>query len=186
MTERDKRVGQAIVALRGDTSQAAVADAMRERGWKWSQATVWSVEKGERPLRLLEAGDLADVLGIQIDDFLGDRAAARREAEFKRIRGLIFREFGEITLATYRLLAAQDELKDWADNNGVRIPQDYEEAKGYGKGSRERDIHYSLTVKDPMEAVRKGEEAHERNKQVSPNPHGEHREVQDGEHPEER
>jgi hypothetical protein len=37
---------------------------MRERGWKWSQATVWSVERGDRPLRLAEAEDLAGVLGV--------------------------------------------------------------------------------------------------------------------------
>lgn len=45
-------------------SQQALADRMRERGWKWSQATVWAVEKGERPLRLAEAMDLAQILGM--------------------------------------------------------------------------------------------------------------------------
>jgi hypothetical protein len=36
---------------------------MKARGWKWSQATVWSVEKGERPLRLAEAEDIRVILG---------------------------------------------------------------------------------------------------------------------------
>lgn len=35
---------------------------MRMRGHKWSQATVWAVEKGERGVRLAESADLAEVL----------------------------------------------------------------------------------------------------------------------------
>jgi hypothetical protein len=62
--EQDKRIGQTVSILRGDRTQQAVAVAMRERGWKWSQATVWSVEKGDRPLRLAEADDLAGILGV--------------------------------------------------------------------------------------------------------------------------
>jgi hypothetical protein len=50
---------------------------MRERGWKWSQATVWSVEKGERPLRLSEATDLAEVLGIMLHVLLAQPEEAR-------------------------------------------------------------------------------------------------------------
>lgn len=46
-------------------SQKDLAIAMRERGHKWSQATVWNVERGERPLRLSEATALADVLELQ-------------------------------------------------------------------------------------------------------------------------
>lgn len=62
--EQDKRIGQTVLTLRGDMTQQAVAVAMRERGWKWSQATMWSIEKGDRPLRLAEADDLAGVLGV--------------------------------------------------------------------------------------------------------------------------
>lgn len=61
----DMSIGRSVSAFRGDMSQQALADKMRERGWKWSQATVWSVEKGERPLRLAEAMDLAQILGIR-------------------------------------------------------------------------------------------------------------------------
>lgn len=37
---------------------------MRERGHRWSQATVWNVERGERPLRLSEANSLAEILEV--------------------------------------------------------------------------------------------------------------------------
>jgi hypothetical protein len=62
----DEETGQDVAAAReaAEISQKELADQMRERGFKWSQATVWSVEKGERPLRLVEAQHLADAIGF--------------------------------------------------------------------------------------------------------------------------
>jgi hypothetical protein len=69
MTDNDKRVGETLRRLRGERSQQELAAFMREQGWgKWSQSTVWSVEKGDRPLRLLEAVDLARFLGVRLED----------------------------------------------------------------------------------------------------------------------
>lgn len=65
---KDERVGRAVASARGARSQQEVADRMRQAGWKWSQATVWSVESGRRPLRFLEALDLAEVLGVRVED----------------------------------------------------------------------------------------------------------------------
>jgi hypothetical protein len=59
---RDVRIGRNLAQWRGQRTQVALADEMRARGWKWSQATVWAVEKGERPLRLAEAADLTVIL----------------------------------------------------------------------------------------------------------------------------
>jgi hypothetical protein len=61
MTGRDTAIGENLTRLRGETTQQEVADAMRMAGYKWSQATVWAVEKGDRPLRLAEAADLAKI-----------------------------------------------------------------------------------------------------------------------------
>lgn len=63
----DEEIGANLTRIRGSRSQKDLAEAMRERGFKWSQATVWSVEKGERPLRLTEAQALGVVLGINHD-----------------------------------------------------------------------------------------------------------------------
>ena len=66
---RDKRVGQTIRAARGDLSQSELAEEMRAKGHKWRQATVWAVESGIQPLRVSEAGDLAEILSIDFTAF---------------------------------------------------------------------------------------------------------------------
>lgn len=191
MTERDVLVGQALGALRGDRAQSAIADEMRQRGWKWSQATVWSVEKGERPLRLLEAGDLADILGVQIEDFFGDRAAARQEAEFRRLQGQVYDADMHIRRATQRLLAARAELREWADSVGISVPEDYETASGYPRDSREMELYMSFHMRTPSKAVTRGEEVYARMKdkkavlRPSDSILDEITENNDGEHPEE-
>ncbi|ROP65657.1 hypothetical protein EDF55_0095 [Curtobacterium sp. ZW137] len=53
---------------------------MRARGFRWSQATVWSIEKGERPLRLSEAQAAAEVLNQPFFNFTADEGEAKIEA----------------------------------------------------------------------------------------------------------
>lgn len=72
----DHDIGRNVARLRAGLSQQSLADKMRERGWKWSQATVWAVEKGDRPLRFAEAVDLARVLGKSLGELVQDEAAA--------------------------------------------------------------------------------------------------------------
>jgi len=66
MTVTDEEIGENVVRARGGLSQKDLASLMRKRGWKWSQATVWSIEKGERPLRLAEADELAHILEVDV------------------------------------------------------------------------------------------------------------------------
>lgn len=88
--EQDKKIGKTIQTLRGDMSQDALAQRMRERGFKWSQATVWSVENGDRPLRLTEAMALADIFGLSgidelstTDDVIRSEVALRSDTSAK-------------------------------------------------------------------------------------------------------
>lgn len=71
----DSEVGARLATLRGDVSQAALAAQMKEKGFKWSQSTVWAVEKGDRPLRFTEAVAAAEVLNSSIDLLLLDTGA---------------------------------------------------------------------------------------------------------------
>jgi hypothetical protein len=64
-------LGRRLVELRGSRSQESIAKAMRDRGWKWSQAAVWGVETGQRHLKLQEAEDLAAVLRVNLGELLG-------------------------------------------------------------------------------------------------------------------
>lgn len=78
-------LGAAVgIARAGRMSQTALATAMRDRGHKWSQATIWSLEAGERTLKASEAWDVADILGIDIKELfepaMETMAQARAEA----------------------------------------------------------------------------------------------------------
>lgn len=60
----DRVIGARAKALRlhAGQKQDQVADYMRAKGCKWSKATVWAVETGERPLKLTEACLLLECL----------------------------------------------------------------------------------------------------------------------------
>jgi hypothetical protein len=107
-TEQDRQIGRTMAILRGDKTQQAVADEMRQRGWRWSQATVWSVEKGERPLRLAEAEDLATVLGTpSVHAFLTEPIGAYIQQGVLRASNA----YRAIVESVWECLDAQDALK---------------------------------------------------------------------------
>jgi len=87
MESRDADIGKSVLRLRtgAGISQQDVAQAMRDRGWKWNQTTSWSIEANRRPLRLAEAVDLADVLGVRLDDLLHDPISAVLGESEKRL-----------------------------------------------------------------------------------------------------
>ena len=81
-TEQDIQIGLNVAVARSShpnhgqpMTQQALAAGMRERGHKWSQATVWSVEKGDRPLRLAEADSLAQMLEVPLVALLDPNGA---------------------------------------------------------------------------------------------------------------
>jgi CRISPR/Cas system-associated exonuclease Cas4 (RecB family) len=107
-TEQDRQIGRTMAILRGDKTQQAVADEMRMRGWRWSQATVWSVEKGERPLRLAEAEDLAEVLGtVSVHSFLTEPVGAHIQQGVRRVTNA----YRAIVESIWECLDAQDALR---------------------------------------------------------------------------
>lgn len=133
----DVRVGKNVMRHRAERSQQELADAMRERGWKWSQATVWSVERGTRPLRYLEAIDLAEILGTEALVFAADaptliertHAASRQIAKARDAASRAFTELlASLDTANQVLSDAEEEgvLPMGADeraNEGALEPQ---------------------------------------------------------------
>lgn len=71
MSDINEIIGKNIAVFRGDMSQAELADLMKKRGKdkgvRWSQTTVWEVEKGKRALKFSEALVLADILSIPLE-----------------------------------------------------------------------------------------------------------------------
>jgi transcriptional regulator with XRE-family HTH domain len=74
MSDQDEAIGARVQGYRKKwgLSQDDLANAMRERGWKWAQATVWNVENGERPLRFSEVIGLAELFHMPLQAFLPD------------------------------------------------------------------------------------------------------------------
>lgn len=63
--QTEEQIGAEVATAREKLpglSQKGLAIAMTSRGFKWSQATVSQIEKGERPLRLSEADHLAELI----------------------------------------------------------------------------------------------------------------------------
>lgn len=62
--QSDAEVGRSVATARdaAGVSQAELAASMTDRGFKWSQATVYNVEKGKRPVRFNEAQHLAEII----------------------------------------------------------------------------------------------------------------------------
>lgn len=127
---KDQRIGRNLATLRGTLSQQALGDAMRRRGYKWSQATVWSVETGDRPLRLSEAEDLAEILNVRLHffaevtpagmaldstlDALGDayEDAVTKVAAYVQMRGQLVVDLQGIATGDQPDVPDQDQVAD--------------------------------------------------------------------------
>lgn len=73
--------------IKRDLKQSDVAEAMNEMGFeKWSQTTVWSIEKGGRPMRLSESHALSQFFSVPIDYFLGELGVAPEPVENEGLR----------------------------------------------------------------------------------------------------
>jgi transcriptional regulator with XRE-family HTH domain len=136
----DEQIGRRMRVLRGDRSQRDLASAMKARGWPWSQTTVWQAEAGQRPLKLAEAVDLADELGVHLDQLLGvggglaiDSLAEVAAAELAAGGARYAELSSELEAAGERLDRAQKTWETWMQTNAVnaeRARQEHFDASG--------------------------------------------------------
>lgn len=110
MKKNDLEIGLMVAIARQERSlsQDRLADRMRELGHNWTRQTVWGVEKGTRTIRLPEAYDLEEILGISFFD-KADSGDQSRDKWFKDKR--------------------ENEVKNTVD----RIRTAYEEAYALGQ-----------------------------------------------------
>jgi len=124
VADRERLIGVTVSVLRDGMPQQAVADAMRERGHRWSQSTVWSVEKGERRLLLSEAADLAEVLDVPVDALLKKPDEIGLQSEIAGQCRTIGMLYNEAIWTMYELSAAHAALQDQleqAKHKGFRL-----------------------------------------------------------------
>lgn len=113
MDINEEQIGARLQALRGPVlSQAGVAQAMKDRGHdKWSQATVWSVEAGKRPLRLSEAVSLASILSADVGDLVQSTEAGVTIAQLREAVLDVDRIAEAVTSASVQFEDARTQLR---------------------------------------------------------------------------
>ncbi|NPC96615.1 hypothetical protein [Nocardioides sp. zg-DK7169] len=145
----DQSIGRNLQRLRGAMSQQVLADEMRARGFKWSQATVWAAEKGERPLRVTEASALVDILGGGYVYGLGQLVAPDTEAELLAQMRAVKAAYKRLSEQAHEFFEAQAGIEaalDDADRHDDAI------------SSRLRDDAKDWLGKEPADAVREATE----------------------------
>lgn len=92
-------------------SQDELAQRMTERGFGFSQATVWKIEQGKRPVKISEMVALADALGVlRWHSLLDDPRVADHESRLERGHRKAAAAHRALQEATTAYLWAQAEL----------------------------------------------------------------------------
>jgi len=147
MSDRDEAIGQNLTRFRGERTQQDIADAMRSLGYKWSQATVWAVEKGERPMRLTEAIDVAGILGVDVSDMVSTRAegmfrvALRKMMDAYENLGKVVSDYEDAQLLLAMTADAASisenqavETRDWLNLTAARVAERVDVGKKIASG----------------------------------------------------
>lgn len=152
----DAQIGRNLARLRGDMSQKELAVAMRERGHKWSQATVWNVERGERPLRLTEATALGDILELLS---VYSITSPERHFAFRKTQSRLNEAQDELDEKVADVLRLQRQLADEVDavdqgelTDDERKALEWEIGLAPAEAMRDRQIDMILTLRALREA----------------------------------
>jgi len=123
--EIDQQVGQVVASLRGDMSQQAVADKMRDAGFAWSQATVWSVESGKRPLKLSEARQLSQLFRTSLASFFEPPVDVRKRNNMSQFNERCLRAYHDAVTAMTTFIEAREQLEHARKHSAKDDPNVY-------------------------------------------------------------
>jgi transcriptional regulator with XRE-family HTH domain len=122
MSDRDSKtaeeyVGANIKALRAQLglTQAELAEAMQELGHSWIQTTVAKTEGADRPLRVNEVADLAQILGTRLPELVSSHGDWNRQAitaMLSHFQGHAARLTMDIEELTQQLAGKRQQLED--------------------------------------------------------------------------
>jgi transcriptional regulator with XRE-family HTH domain len=91
-------------------SQEDLAQRMADRGFGFSQATIWKVESGQRPVKVTELVALADALELRAWDLTTEPEAARHTAQLQRANRHAYETWGKLKAAASDYLEAQFQV----------------------------------------------------------------------------
>ena len=95
----------------GSISQDELAQRMADRGFGFSQATIWKIERGQRPVRASELVALADSLGVMLVTRLTDKPdVARHQVRLDQANRKAHHAYQTLKEAAADYLDAQVEL----------------------------------------------------------------------------
>lgn len=93
---------------RGGVSQDELAQRMSERGFGFTQATIWKIERGQRPVKISEAVALGESLGmISWTHLTEEPALTRHLADLQDANRRAHEAYNETKAAAARYLEAQ-------------------------------------------------------------------------------
>ena len=92
-------------------SQDELAQRMADRGFGFSQATIWKIERGQRPVRASELIAFADALGIiSVTSLTSEPGEARHRVQLDQANRKAHDAYGALKEAAAAYLHAQLEL----------------------------------------------------------------------------
>lgn len=105
---------------RSGLSQEELAQRMSERGFGFSQATVWKIESGQRTVKISEAVALSDVLDLRWMDLTAEPDVSRHQAALAAANRRAHQAYAALKETATAFLRTQVEL-----SLTVRLAQDY-------------------------------------------------------------
>ena len=102
MRDRRERLG---------VSQDVLAQRMAMRGYKWRQATVYAIERGDRRVQLGEAVAVADVLGVPLATLTHEQRRSRAHSRLLDAGNRVERAVADAVAAIRELAAARLSLE---------------------------------------------------------------------------
>jgi transcriptional regulator with XRE-family HTH domain len=112
-TDIDQNIAANLRTYReaGNISQEELAQRMTDRGFGFSQATIWKIESGQRPVRASELVALADSLGIlTFTSLTTEPGVAQHRAGLRQATRKAYEAYGTLKEAAAAYIEAQIDL----------------------------------------------------------------------------
>ncbi|MBT1177598.1 helix-turn-helix transcriptional regulator [Bifidobacterium callimiconis] len=125
MNDKNVQIGKNLERLRRNVSRDVLAAKMCDKGYRWSRATVFNIETGERALKLQEAIDVLDCLGLGVG-YLPTLVQSKADDEALRKLDDLELSIERMKTAVIDLETCRGQIEEYL-NEDVRKKRFYEE-----------------------------------------------------------